>query len=212
MVTAITNNMGGQYLIQVNLQYKVKRANLAGTITVFRKSGYFGNADLSLPLCNTTGCKGVYTEEFAFTPAEQDEMAKLNPGSIYDWPKQIRTRYDSWATQPAACPVCKVSFKRNELADTYGFNTTKERVANIITGFFRVLNSDADILMYINKNPGGFQQVKQLRKEGGSLEQYTEGLTEARKAYYALYRLEALLKDSAAGASVESCIAAMICG
>jgi hypothetical protein len=192
------------------MHYKVKRSSINGGITFYKKSGHFGNADLSLRLCNTTGCKGVFTHEFTFTPDEVEQMALLNPSSIFDWPLNIRNRYDFWELQPVACPLCGVIARRADLSDTYGFNTSRDRVASIIADFFHLLGDNADILMYINKNPGGLQQAKQLLADTGSVGKYSQALKSAREAHYAVYRVENILRDMATGATLEGRIGALI--
>ena len=210
----ITPNTTADHIIQLDLQYTDMRANVQGKITVFKKHGYMGTMDEALFLCPKTGCKGIIFDVFEFTLAERDEIEKLGPDKshISFWPEAARLRYDTWDKAIVTCPICKTSEARYDLAEAYGFSTTIDRVAVITADFFRIAGDSCDILMYIHQLPGGLHKAKQDLHDVGNKHQFKKDLEKARERHTVFYQLDAIIKDTSAGAKLENRILALLKG
>jgi len=199
-----------KFVVQVTLQYKKKNSAVRGALQFWRKDGSFGAADEILRMCAAPNCKGVIRDTFAFTPAEQETVLKTKPETIDAWPPSAKLRYLSWHTQLVACPRCGNLCIRDDLPDSWGFQTTLDKTAELIEDFFRELDSDADIYMVIARYSDGLKKAKHNHSIVGDVAIYDKELKVARQQYKVHYALDRILKDVSSGASLQSRIKAMI--
>ena len=199
-----------KYMIEVTLQYFPKRSNVNGNIVLFKKNGMYGNADEMLYLCPYTGCKGFTTETFEMTEAEKELMEKSGAQTIWEWPPAAKLRYDTWDKQLVTCPLCSRPAPRSDLADSWGVNTTLDRVAQNIADYFELLEQNADIMMIITRNPKGLQKAKQEFVTTKNTNLFSQDLEQARKTYHVFYPLINIQKDLSSGASVVKRVEALL--
>ena len=205
-MSLIVDDTRAKYVVEITLHHQPKRINILGNITLYKKGGDYGVNDAVLDMCSEMGCLGVFTETFTFTPDEEEALIKAGGPNIEQWPESAKKRYDSWGTKLVTCPKCKVIVRRNTLSDAYGFNTTLNKIALAATGYFRELDSNADIVLKVHRQPGSLQEAKSNFLLSGNKQKYQEELDKARENYHVFYPLAKLLKDTLGGASVESCI------
>jgi hypothetical protein len=206
MSKLVTAELRANYVVEVTLHYLPKRVNIRGNINLYKKGGEYGRSDSVLDMCSEMGCLGVFTDSFQLTEVELEEIIKGGNPNIEFWPESAKNRYDNWGAMLVTCPKCKVISRRNTLSDAYGFNTTLNKIALAVTGYFRELDSNADIVLKVHRAPGSLQTAKQDFLSTGNKGKYAEDLEKARLNHHVFYPLAKLLKDTAGGASVESCI------
>jgi hypothetical protein len=209
----------GQFLIQLNLNYQGKKRSmlyLLGSLNVWKIGRDFGRADDLLFFCNTTGCKGLVDCRFRLSPLETARIESLAAVAgveiTYDrWPPDIKHKYENWWTDLVGCPVCMAVCKREDLADTYNFRLPVAGISKIMVELFRGLDSRASILMVRHKNDLGFHKVREtLRNVSMNRAAYEKALEEARDKEMAVYKMDTIHKDVAAGSSLESAFTSLI--
>ena len=187
------------YLLQVNLVHRARSQALLGSFNFFSKTGRFGTMDNLMLLCPAPGCKGLFRDEFRFTDVEQEYVDLHKVTAYKDWPATARARYDGWQQQLVECTMCHMRIPRNELMDSYGFNTAPSRIAELMTYFFEVLGRNADIYLVRTREDLVFQRAKQQLVDTGSRHQYGKMLAAAREREQVLYPLERIVADTAVG-------------
>lgn len=191
-----------KHIIQVNLVHRKGAANVLGGLHFWKKSGSFGSMDNLMKVCPAMGCKGLFYAEFAFTDAEQEVVELKSISEFDDWPVTAKRRYLTWEAQVVTCPLCGLLEKRGELPDTYGFNTTVDKIASTLEYFFEVLDRDADMYLVRTHQDNAFQKAKRLLGESfGSAEQYGTDLEKARKRDQVFYSRAHIYDDLAGGAA-----------
>jgi hypothetical protein len=206
MNTTVTASPYAPYAIQVTLHYGKTITQRAGNIVLYKKASAYGKSEYALDMCLTYGCKGVFQDPFLFTEAERDAIDALEYQEIGYWPEAIRTRYTNWSDSIAVCPLCHQGSPRSELADCYVFNNTLENVADVVETFFRTLDSNADLVLKIHKDPGSLQKARQNMQDTKNMGRYAEELEKARDNFHVYYPMKKLLRDMSAGATLRACI------
>lgn len=200
-----------KYMIEVTLQYFPKRINVAGNIVLFKKNGLYGNAEEMLYMCPFVGCKGFNIETFEMTSAEKELMEKSGAQTIWEWPPEAKKRYDTWDKQLVICPCCKKLTPRSDWADSWGVNSTLDKVAQNITDYFELLEQNADVMMIILKYPkDSFQKAKAQFEQDKNQKKYEMALEHCRETHKVFYPLTNIQKDLAGGASVAKRITALL--
>lgn len=206
LTPSLTTAARSKYVLEVLLQHQPKRVNIRADITAYVKHGDYGNYDQGLLMCGEYGCKGIFTEAFSLSRSEVEQIEKVGAEEIAKWPQHIKMRYDTWHIQPTICPICKVMAKRCDLATSYVLNAPLERIALATTALFRVLDSDADLVMRIMDDPNKMRQARRVLLDRGERTESEKLLAEARKNHHVYYRLATILRDAQSGASIESLI------
>lgn len=206
MSQLLSTDIKAGHIIEVTMHYLPKRVNIRGNITLYKKGGDYGRSDAVMDMCSEMGCLGVFTDTFQLTDEEMAAIIEGGNPNIDAWPESAKTRYDNWGTLLVTCPKCKVISRRNTLSDAYGFNTSLNKIALAVTGYFRELDSNADIVLKVHRTPGSLQAAKQNFLSSGNEGKYAEDLEKARLNHHVFYPLTKLLKDTSGGASIESCI------
>lgn len=197
------------YAIQVTLHYGKTRTQIAGNITLYKKSGQYGKAEFAIDMCNTYKCKGIFTDPFEFTESEREQLDQLiaeGKDDIGFWPPAIRERYTNWGDSLAFCTKCNTAYPRRELSDSYVFNNTLDNVSLAVVDYFRELGSHADLILKVHKHPGSLQRARQEMLLSKDMNKYAEELEGARENIHVYYPFKKLLKDMSAGASLEACV------
>lgn len=186
------------HIVQVTLTHTTNQLrNYMGTLTVWKKrGGRFGFSDELLWFCPTHGCLGMFESSFTLS---EDEAHRLDgKEDIRDWPEDLRQKYINWNTSQVSCTQCGNITTRDQLADSYFFNNTVDKVAVTVSRMWDKLEGDADVLIVRNKQAGMFAAAKQELYDPmrGSLDKYTKMLEQARDREMALYTMVQINKDS----------------
>jgi hypothetical protein len=130
-----------------------------------------------------------------------EEEARIETDRIEDWPEDIKKRHDTWYESLAKCPECGLETPRFKLADSYGFNTTLDVVADRLVDMFRKLDSNADVYMVRTKRDYLLHMAKSELRENPNpdMARYRRLLEEARDRDKILYLLKDIIKDTTGG-------------
>lgn len=100
----------------------------------------------------------------------------------------------------ALCPHCGLQWDTEQIADAIFYQVPVEKAAEILANWFRELNSDADI--YAKYRDDDIRTKMMAQSYGIKKARELKGLT--------IYPLHRIIKDTAAGATVESRIKAFL--
>lgn len=198
MGITIDQEIVAQYVLQVNLTFRPKAVNTLGSFNIWRKNSLFGSSDELMKFCPANGCAGFFRDSFHLTPGEikklQDEFQD-DAADPAKWPREIQMKYATWFQQPVICPECHVVAIREQLPDSYGFNMSKDRIADKMAMFFDKLENSADIYMVRTKEDMAFQKAKQELL--GDQRRYAKLLDKARDRDSVYYGLKDIIRDTA---------------
>lgn len=209
----VSTSKNAKYLVQVTLTFKPKRANVLGDIQLWDKmGGSVASVQRSVPLCPAQGCFGAFVDDdFELTADEANTMDDaFDRGDPHTWPESAKLRYDTWLTTPVACPRCLVLAPRADREDTWGFNTSLDKVAQNVEMFFRELDSDADIFAVIERHTAGLNKARADFQLDKNSRKYMDRANVARERHQVFYRCANLLRDASNGSSVQARILAML--
>jgi hypothetical protein len=186
------------YVLQVNLTFRPKAANTLGSFNIWRKNSLFGSSDELMKFCPANGCSGFFRDSFHLDPEEikklQDELGEDAPDPTH-WPPHVQRKYTEWFRQPVLCSECGTMAIREQLPDSYGFNMSKDKIADRMAMFFDKLSNSADIYMVRTKEDMAFQRARQELL--GNQERYAKLLERARDRDSVYYGLKDILRDTA---------------
>jgi hypothetical protein len=98
------------------------------------------------------------------------------------------------------CPHCQTHHHTEQIGDSIFYRTTMSKAADILAYWWRKLNCDADI--YVKYTPADPRVILMGRAVGLEKARRLKGLT--------VYPLERIIKDTAAGSTVESRFKALL--
>lgn len=198
MGITLDHEIVADYVLQVNLTFRPKAVNTLGSFNIWRKNSLFGSSDELMKFCPANGCNGFFRDSFHLDPEEtkklQDDLGEDAPDPA-KWPPHIQRKYTEWFRQPVLCPVCGTMAIREQLPDSYGFNMSKDKIADRMAMFFDKLNNSADIYMVRTKEDMAFQKARQELL--GNQERYAKLLERARDRDSVYYGLKDILRDTA---------------
>lgn len=198
------------FVLQVNLVHRPGVQSILGSFNLWKKGGWFGKADELFKFCTVGGCVGFMSDTFSLSEREAAILGDA-AGEIHRWPPYLRLRYDTWYQQPAVCPACQHVEIREELADSYGFNMTPDRIARRMCQLFDALNRDADIYLVRTKKHNIFQQAQaELNSPDRKYSKYFQMLEDGRDRESVLYPLKKLIADTADAGSPEGRFKALV--
>ena len=198
MSITLDNEIVADYVLQVNLVFRPKAVNTLGSFNIWRKNSLFGSSDELMKFCPANGCSGFFRDSFHLTGEEikslQDSFGEEapDPGK---WPPHIQKKYATWFQQPVICPECGTLAIRETLPDSYGFNMSKDKIADRMAMFFDKLGNSADLYMVRTKEDMAFQRARQELL--GNQARYAKLLERARDRDSVYYGLKDILRDTA---------------
>lgn len=108
-------------------------------------------------------------------------------------------------TGETVCPKCNSMWLENQLSEIRGYKLDINRWSEVIAAKFRALNNKADI--YIKMHLG---DLRQAAIKETLVERRGEDLYNARKRVVLRYSLDAIIKDTMGGSSLESRIKSLL--
>lgn len=199
-----------RFILQVNLVHRPGVQAKMGTFNLWKKGGRFGSSDEMLKFCAGNGCMGFFSDTFTLTKKEAKALGE-DRDDVSKWPPIMREKYQNWHLLPVVCTKCGSTQRRFQLADTYGFNMTVDRIAVRMSQFFNALGRDADVYLVRSKHYGGMQKAREeLYSADHSRLRYEKRLDQARDREQVFYPLKRIIDDSVGTGSPEHVFKAML--
>lgn len=191
------------YVIQVSMVFRPKTTNLLGSFHVWKKGGWFGNADELMKFCPAPGCKGMFCDTFTLPDRALEEIGEDKIGSIPDWPPKYQNLYENWYLGPVMCPECGQIEIRENLPDTYGFNMDTAKIAERMAEFYTLLGGMSDVYMVRTKENKLFHKAREmLHSVDGRFSDYQKTLEQARDRDCVFYPLKSIISDTVGGSDL----------
>ena len=191
------------YVIQVSTVFRPKTANILGSFHVWKKGGWFGNADELMKFCPAMGCKGLFSDSFELPDEVVDKIGKDNIDNIPAWPKKYQVMYENWFVSPVMCPECGQIEIRENLPDTYGFNMEALQIGERMAEFFSLLGGTTDVYMVRTKEKSLFHKAKDmLHGSDYRFSEYKKTLEQARERDCVFYPLKSIINDTTNGSDL----------
>lgn len=188
------------YVIQVSTVFKPKTSNLLGSFHIWKKGGWFGNADELMKFCSAPGCKGLFCDTFTLPEMVAEEIGEDNIHDVPSWPQKYQILYENWFTSPVVCPKCGSVGIREELPDTYGFNMGSDKISQRVSEFFTILEGSADMYLVRTRENDLFHKARSmLHSTDYKFGEYRKTLENARERDCVYYPLKSIIDDTANG-------------
>jgi len=195
------NTITADYIVQVSTVFRPKTMNRLGSINLWAKGGWFGQADELMKFCAANGCMGFLSDDFSLSEAEAARIGD-DPSTVEvgDWPADLRHKYFNWFDQPTMCPVCGNICVREQLPDSYGFNMPTMKIAERMSQFYHALGGAADVYMVRTKENKLFHKAREgLYSANHNFSKYKKTLESARDRDCVYYPLRSIIKDTTGG-------------
>jgi len=204
------NTIVADHLIQISTVFRPGKQAIMGAFHVWKKGGWFGNADEMLKFCSGSGCMGVLSDSFSLTEQEQERIGEENLDSVTKWPNDLQIKYEYWYELPVACPCGKTVCAREYLPDSYGFNMSPDKIGDRAEELFNMLERNADIYLVVTKEDMLIHKARHDLQTHGDTKSYWSKLGHARDRELVFYPLKRIISDLAGGTSLSSRIKALL--